>query len=620
MTSLNNKLLENRNLWIWGALALLAIYLLPLLTIGEDLQILVFDNLDSNVVWFKILAESGKIFASNSTVIPNMMGGLPRSCYGSEYNVILWLYYFFSPFQAYAINEILMHCVAFISMYIFLDRYLFENDTSYKYVYVSIGSLFFAILPFWPSGGLTVPLMPLVTYALLKIEAGTDQWKTWVFLILVPLYSEFILFYFFYFIVAGIYFVRQTIRNKSFNKKLFFALILVVGLFLMREYRVVTEMFVNQSFISDRTEYFSLVDKSFLESYRMSHLQFINGVPHSKGIHFRYLLPLSIYVLLLTLANRKLTRKESLLFIALYVLTYVIDFWQIQLTQIYTLPALLLFFIIFALYKREMILPELLMVQIVIAYWFGFSFFKGWESVFDVFPGMEMFNFSRFFFFSQFLWAVIVALVIKIIIEKLHFAAYGIMVFLLLQFNTAVSNGMFGTAVQFYHVPYNKFYATEQFEAIKRYIGKPQSSYRVISLGIEPAVSLYNGFYTLDGYMVNYPLEYKHAFRKIIKDYLEHNQPYHEIFDGWGSKVYLFDNGANYLAANEFITKMTSRKYYKDLYLNPEQIIKMGGAYLFSLFPIVEPEKYGLTFLKTFKDSRSMWTVTLYKVGMHEKK
>ncbi len=174
MISFNEDILKNKTLWQWGSLFLLTIYLFPLFVYEDKLHFLAFDNMDSNIVWFKILAESGKIFASNDTIIPNMMNGLPRSCYGSEFFYILWFYYFFTPIQAYIINEVIIHTVAFISMYIFLSHYLFTKEDPYRFIYINIGALYFAILPFWPSGGLSVPLIPLVTYALLNIKNQKD--------------------------------------------------------------------------------------------------------------------------------------------------------------------------------------------------------------------------------------------------------------------------------------------------------------------------------------------------------------------------------------------------------------------------------------------------------------
>lgn len=53
-------------------------------------------------------------------------------------------------------------------------------------------------------------------------------------------------------------------------------------------------------------------------------------------------------------------------------------------------------------------------------------------------------------------------------------------------------------------------------EEIKDYIGKPQSSYRVGSIGLHPSVSQESGFYTVDGYVNSYPLAYKGLSEKLL--------------------------------------------------------------------------------------------------------
>ena len=123
-TSINNK----KILLLLG-MVLLGMYFLPYFIYGKDIYISVFDNLDSNVVWYKVLANSGMIFADSMETVPGMMSGLPRLSYGSEFNGILWLYYFFDDFTAYVINDVFIHFFAFISMFILLSRYFIDEDT-----------------------------------------------------------------------------------------------------------------------------------------------------------------------------------------------------------------------------------------------------------------------------------------------------------------------------------------------------------------------------------------------------------------------------------------------------------------------------------------------------------
>jgi len=614
MNFMNKHLFFLENKWIVGTLILLFLYLSPLFIYGQNLNILVFDNLDSNVAWFKVLADSGMIFASNNAIVPNIMGGLSRSAYGSEFDVLLWFYYFFTPFTAYVLNEVVMHIVAYISMYIFLDKYLFiYEDKEKRKIYSSIGALYFSVLPFWPSAGLSVPLMPLVTYSLLKIKAHKDTWKDWILLVLLPLYSSFILVYFFYIALVGIYLIRQSLIQKSVNKHMLLAIILMIIVFLLKEYRLVIQMFFEQEFISNRTEYTFLVNESLISSYRYALLDLLDGVPHARGIHRDLLLPGAFFAMALSVMNRKLTILETIVFLVLIGLTYYFGLWQIIFRQLYTIPMLLIITLIFIAWKKY-ILAYLLFAQIIISLWLGFSFYEGWNAVFDYFPGLRMFNFSRFFFVSSMLWAMIAAVIIQIIYQKIQFRKMTIIIFTLFFMYVAQMASFFNTNVIPNHLPYNKYYAEKQFYEIEKYIAKSKKEYKIICFGFEPSIAQYNGFHTLGGYMVNYPLDYKHKFRKIISQYLDKDEVTRGMFDGWGSKLYMFDNNVVFTYTNIFVIKALSIYNYSNLNFDSKQIAKMGGQYIFSSHVIETPEKYNIKFLKTFSDDNSLWELSIYEV------
>ena len=304
-----NKLLASDKLWILISITMLSLYLSPLLINNGDFYVPFFDNLDSNVVWYKILAESGMIFADNNTIIPNMMSGLPRSSYPGEFNVILWLYYFFSPLTAFIINEILIHLVAFISMFIFLNKYIIDKNTPHANIIIYVGSLYFALIPYWSGAGLSIAILPLVTYSLLNIKQNIGTKYDWLLLVFLPIYSNFILVYMFYIILAGIYLIWDTIKNRTINKQYFLAILLMGILFLLSEYRLIINMFFDSSFISHRTEFNVFFQKNFIDAYRMSLIVFLDGhISHYPGLQVFYLLPIMIIGMFLTLIKRQLNK------------------------------------------------------------------------------------------------------------------------------------------------------------------------------------------------------------------------------------------------------------------------------------------------------------------------
>lgn len=51
------------------------------------------DHLDSVVPWHVVLARSGQLFRfSNSAVVPNIMGGIPRNAYPGSLQFVSWIF------------------------------------------------------------------------------------------------------------------------------------------------------------------------------------------------------------------------------------------------------------------------------------------------------------------------------------------------------------------------------------------------------------------------------------------------------------------------------------------------------------------------------------------------
>jgi hypothetical protein len=171
---------------------------------------------------------------------------------------------------------------------------------------------------------------------------------------------------------------------------------------------------------------------------------------------------------------------------------------------------------------------------------------------------------------------------------------------------------LFGEEIHYrYHndVSFAQFYSENLFREIRDYIGKPPSTYRVVSIGIHPSIAQYNGFYTLDGYVVSYPLSYKKQFRKIIAPELKKDASNRHYFDHWGSRCYIFlhELGRYYLYAH-------GKKTVKHLNLNTKTLKRMGGEYIFSAVKIGNEKENNLDLLRSFENQASPWKIYLYEV------
>ena len=164
----------------------------------------------------------------------------------------------------------------------------------------------------------------------------------------------------------------------------------------------------------------------------------------------------------------------------------------------------------------------------------------------------------------------------------------------------------------YYALDWDKFFAEDIFSQINMAIGEPQENYRVISVGIYPAAAAYNGFYCLDGYSNNYPLEYKHTFREIMEGELKKNDYVRDFFDNWGNRCYITTaEQANYYT---FEKKWNSVVY--DLDLNIDKLKELNCKYIFSAAYLMNAEEKGLSLLQEapFETEDSWYHIYVYIV------
>lgn len=605
-----NKILIDSRVWWFISFMTMLWYLSPLLFNNGVFYVPVFDNLDSTVVWYKILAESGMIFADNNAIVPNMMNGLPRSSYPGEFNVILWLYYFFDPKIAFIINEVTIHIVAFVSMFVFLKRYVVKERSYYQDVPVFVGALYFAFIPYWSGAGLTIASLPIVTYALLNIKNEKSTKWDWILLIVLPLYTSFIFLYMFYIIMAGIYLIWDSIQSKKINKYLLFALVLMGTMFLLSEYRLVQTMFFDSEFISHRTEFNIFFQNSLLDSYRTMLLFFIDGhLSHVPGLQVNYILPVIIIGALLGFVKRKFSSKESMILWIIIIVSFVSTIWNQVFTSFYTIPILFLAFSMMIIFntksKKIALLIILQLLLIFIAVSMGY---KGFSAITDYIPLFKSLNMTRIAFVEPFILAMALVMSTMIIIRKLHYSVIFLVVLICVQFIFSINSSFYQTEKRTGYSSFDEYYAPNAFDKITIKLDTYKKENKVVSYGLEPAISLYNGFYTIDGYSVNYPLEYKYKFRKIIEEYLDDNknQVIRKKYDNWGSKLYIFS-----------VPRLIDF-YSKDILIESPRIstkalCKIGTDYMLSAYKFKKNNK-ALTLIDMSITTDSVWNIYVYKL------
>jgi hypothetical protein len=541
------------------ALLVIALYLSPLFLLQENAHIRVHDNLDSNLAWYKVLARSGQLFGDVDAVIPQIINGVPRNTFGTEYSIIVWLYAWFPTMTAYAISQALTRVVAFIGMYLLLKKHLLPGE---KWTFLQIGtSLAFALTPFWPSGMLSTLGMPLALWAFLNIRNGEGTKKDYIVLTLIPFYASIVLGFFFFLSAMGIFWLVDVVRGKGWNLRFLLSIAYMTVIFMMVEYRLVYS-FLFSTELNSRDEYFH----ASLPLWRVIRLTFKNyllGHTHVMTVHGLFILPIT--------------------FIALYFV-YTKKQW-----------------------KQEKLFVFLFALSFLLSLWYAFWFYKGWLPLTKKFHFMDTFNFARYHFLRPLVIYAGFALALRIIsLQGTSWARVAkwftiAQILLLCLFNDEIIYQKKPTV--------KEFFAEELFTEIKEHIGEEPENYRVASIGIHPAISQYNGFYTLDTYNNFYPLTYKHQFRKIIEVELAKNKTIRKYFDQWGGRCYLFTAQLG----KKYMIKKDSKRKLANLQLNTTVFKEMGGQYILSALPITNSEEIQLTLDKVFESKSSAWKIYLYK-------
>lgn len=541
------------------AFIILAIYVSPLFILGENAHIRVHDNLDSNLAWYKVLSESGEMFGSLKAIIPQVMNGVPRNAYGTEFSGIVWLHSLFPTMVAYGLSQTLTRVAAFWGMYLLLRDHFLKGE---EWSLIRVGTaLTFALTPFWPSGMLSTLGMPLALWAFMHVRQGRSSWREYIVFTLLPLYSSIVLGFFFFLFSMGILWLIDVMKRKKHSLAFLISLVYMTLIYSLVEYRLV-HSFIFSGEPNSRDEYFH-TRLSLLRSIRLTFKNYILGHTHVMTVHGLIILPL--------------------LFFALY------------------------FVIKKGLWRQEKRFTFLFILNFVLSAWYAFWFYKGWQPLTERFHFMDTFNFARFHFLRPLVIYLSFALALKILWQYVQGVRPIIYFCIIAQL---VVLGFFNEEVYYRSKPSVKeFYAEELFAEIKDHIGKPVEEYRVASVGLHPAIAQYNGFYTLDSYNNFYPLSYKHEFRKIIRKELEKNKKIRVYFDEWGGRCYLFTNELG----KHYMFKKTSKKKLKNVQFNIEPFKEMGGTHIFSAVPIVNAKDNHLVLERVFSTKESIWKVYLYR-------
>lgn len=605
------------------------VVLVPLLYYRENYFFTIHDYLDSWPSLFEVLRRS-KLFFSLDSSMPIMEG--ISTCYlYFDFGVYRLLNFFFGPIWGEIVNKAISLGVGFYTarrLFAYILEVYNIGSVSKKSAYKSLPSeewivIFlaaaYAFTSVYPNWTISFAFLPLYFEMLLKIIREEDGLSiqrlclslSFGFLVYFPCIGIFIL---------GVYFIAlliDTIKNKKIKKAFFLYVV------------------------------------SMLVSTVIANINIFIYVLRGDGLN-RSLVPTditwNIFNFVRSMAVVGLigqTHAAPVLYILtpLCVAGYVVLFFQLrkkqELKQI-TLPTAILGLIITFCFIYS--LDEARVIRYVVS---------------RVLPILAGFNLGRFVYFNNILWYVLFLTIFKRL-DRNRMA--NISLFIILAFNVLVvvmcpgayketSANIFrerSLLTFFPKASFAEFYDTDYFESLKEEIEYDNEG--VISVGYHPAVAMFNGFNTLDGYVSINPLDYHYRFREIIAPALDVYPGLEAYYDTWGGRIYCYidetrnvgpdivteggisalrmdkDTRTGFLydlarifgyseASNDAAPAGLTKDGAKDLLINTDAFYDMGGRYILSKYELANADELGLFLVEHKTDiESSIYQTWVYKV------
>jgi hypothetical protein len=386
---------------------------------------------------------------------------------------------------------------------------------------------------------------------------GNHKFYNWLIILFFAFYSSLILSGIFVLVVLGLVFVYDVVKQKRVNTFYLFALAFFSISYLLSHFPVIHSFLFSDGFVSHRVE-FVQPTKNLATSIQSSLKIFLFGQYHAHSLHSFMIIPILGLFFIRSF-------RQSVSKIYKYLL------WFIGLTSI-----------LYGFLEFETISPLV-------------------RSVMKVIP----LQFQRFHFLHPFFWYILLAIALTYIFSNLKYGKQ--IVYLLIGFQLLVVIANHDGFRQKRKPTFKEFYSESAFTAVKKAIVKPMESYRVISVGMHPAIAQYNGFYTLDAYLPNYSLDYKHEFKKAVESEINRDPEVENYFNNWGSRCYAFSSELG----RDFLNNKPNP--IEQLNYDYDQLYFLGCEYILSSTLINLDKNPKLKLVEIVKGN--FWTIHIYRIS-----
>lgn len=573
--------LDKAPLWLLG-FVLLVVNLFPCLVLGQGSVFPYHDQLDETILSYVLNA---KYLGTGTDFFPELLGGINAS--GMQPSAVLFvpLYRIFPVFTAFLTQWSIVLLSGFFGMY-----FCVKEITDSSILAVVSGGLF-SMLPHMPIYGLSVAGVPLLLCCFIWLYKNKNCLWSFLLILYFGLTTHLVLIGY---VALGLWMSALIVMNLKAGKNqrsrrlLWFGFCWLAAVYLVVNLDLFVELLLgSSSYVSHREE---MVNQP-MEFWNSVRDVFLNNSQHAESLHKYLILPVLVILFMGGFLYRRMDREQQIRYVA-------------------SLGGIILLLLIAVFYG--------------FCHWQPVVNFKNSQTGF-----LRYFQMDRFYWlypagwYLEFIlcfsmwwkkqdngkWKVLNAPLLKLLALGLvllpTWQEVKVHSYLYLNVNQ-INNGSGITG----YISWESYYSGDLMQELEDAIGRDMTTYRVAHLGISPSPALMHGFYTVDGYSNNYPLEYKHRFRQVIAKELEKNELTRLYFDVWGSRCYLF-NGAT---GNAWMLGKNRQIVYEELEFDMEALQELGCEYLFSCGEIQNAEELGLSYLGYYETPVSYWGIWLYQL------
>lgn len=579
---------------IWFLLGALAVLFMgvPYLLLGKDAVYVYHDQLDGEVIAYLLHARH---LWEGSGILPEFMNGVSGTALTMPAPACVLLYRLLPAESALACMQVAGSFVGYVGMFCLIlwaaaDSVTLQNRKGIVgFTAMAVGCLY-AYLPFLPVYGLSQYGLPMLLYCVLRLKEKDRMFHNrlpyYLYIVLFGVNSSLVLSGF---AVLGIWALFEIIallrRRFAVSEGIAWGLLTLT--YLAENFALLLQLFgAGESTVSHKSEYV-LTAASFPEQLKTNLLQ---GGQHSVDYHGWILIVLILTVIAVVAGRDKHDRRPRRMIAV-------------------SCGCIVFFAFAAALWDSK----------VGVSLRGGLGAFRGFQA-------------NRVLWLSPCLWYLVLGCCLLLLTEQFcERRPAGRILRILSLAAAAVLTGLTAGQVllesnlkpnlqklvnpEYAAMSFRDYYAVDVLDRVQEYIydnfGQEPRDYRVVSLGIDPAAALYHGFYCLDGYSNNYPVEYKHRFREIIAPELAKNSYLEENFDGWGNRCYLFS-----AECPGYYTIEKGGFYFQNYEIDTESLKELGGTYLLSAAYIDHSEDTGLALVRqeAFETENSYYRIYLYRV------